>query len=63
VFKALEGDHPVGFALGFIPASAITDWMLNVEGERDRVELARAVRMVRAIDAEFLAAERARAKS
>jgi len=37
---------------GSIPSGAIIQWMRDVEGETDRVEIARAVRMVRAIDDE-----------
>lgn len=53
-FDGTDADRPVGLAAGLIPSSAIIQWMRDVEGETDPAELARAVRMVRAIDDESL---------
>lgn len=54
VFQGTDGDRPVGMVAGSIPSGAIIGWMRDVEGEADRQEIARAVRMVRAIDDESL---------
>jgi hypothetical protein len=51
-FVGTDGDRPVGMAAGSIPSGAIIQWMRDVEGETECAEIARAVRMVRAIDDE-----------
>ena len=53
----MEDDRPIGPALGPIPSTAIVAWLKEVEGERDPAAIARIVRLVRAIDNEFLAAQ------
>lgn len=47
----------MGTAIGHISAIAIIDYALRVERLSDRSEIDRTVRMVQAIDAEYVAIE------
>lgn len=44
--------------VGYIPTGPIIAYLKEVEGERDAKEIARAIRMIRAIDLEYLTASR-----
>ncbi|CCG08675.1 phage tail assembly chaperone [Pararhodospirillum photometricum] len=61
-FHYLSSDRPVGMDVGAIPTSAILAFAREIDGVAGRRELLLYLRMVRAIDDEFLRARRASAE-
>ena len=52
----MDDDRPIGMVAGYIPSAAIITYAIRVESIDDRRELARTVRMFRAIDDECIKA-------